>query len=276
MFSFECMQHKGRPIGVCIERYYVGSCCYFNSSTNEFQQHYEPLDHQSTNLASQPNTLKLRKVDKQNEKLISTRKPDEITVQKDDRKRIDLHSTAPSSIDRIQYSNESTNLTNGSTDKLNEENDAVNFINSTNLEQTKPINLIDLNATTHSADHSESINYSSAILNNSANLTNLMSEFYGVSAIISELSKYHTKQPISSISTSPVPFDDSNDKLIDKNFTFDQLTTANEFIQAKTTTTTATITATTTTEKSTTISPIEKYFRDQGLMHFQQKKNLKI
>lgn len=149
MFNFECMQHKGKPIGICIERYYVGSCCHFNSTVNELKIHSDQRPAEPAGPAAN-NSLKLRMVNKSNitayiksqvNKLLgdstAVKRPEKAAANQPEKVAISPGQTGPTA---------------------SEESDSANFINFTGLidssstkspirlnylEQTKPVNLIE-------------------------------------------------------------------------------------------------------------------------------------
>lgn len=209
MFNFECMQHKGRAIGICIERYYVGSCCHFNS-TNELKT---PNDHRETAAPNnvQNNSLKLRMVNKSNitgfiqnqvNKLFSDSTTTAVRKVNNQPEKVSSYSnrttsTSPPAKPDAQISNE--------------ENDSANFINFTGfidpsvklpiklnyLEQTKPTNLIEHQTTISNPDR---VNYLST----------------DSIASSSDGSAGSSGEPLVEQQTSPLPFNNSQvDRLID-------------------------------------------------------------
>lgn len=275
MFSFECMQHQGKSIGICIERYYVGSCCYFNtSSINEQQTHKEttPINQQtdhliSTNLTSQQNdSNKLRMVNKPNityikeqvtklfqvgSKRLTNNDANKVSNYQKEKISSNLNSSNSNDLKIIEFS---TNQTIS-----DEENDSTNLINSTLInsttiklptsikdklnytEQIKPINLIEnFNKTTISID----ANY--LLSNSSNNLT----------------------QATSNIQlTTPMPLNNSVDLLDDTSSTQISSLLDNHklnYTELVTTTTEETNSETYLTSSAQT-SNIEKYFMNLGL-----------
>ena len=206
MFAIECMQHKGRAIGICVERYYVGSCCHFNL-TNELKNPNDRLPSESA-VQQANNSLKLRMVNKPN---ITAFIKNQVNKLFSDPAAVRRPSNEPEKISGSPVNPTSTSSSPPTHDTpaaqiSNEEVDSANFINFTGLidpsiklpikpnypEQTKPANLIGHQTTISRPDRINSLSTESDALASSSGL------------------------PLVEQSTSPMSFNNSQaDRLID-------------------------------------------------------------
>lgn len=247
MFSFECMQHKGKAIGICIERYYVGSCCNFNSSSpaNELKIHNDHRLAESTGpVQAANNSLKLRMVNKPNITAYIKSQVNKLFSDSTVKRPANQPEKLSTSVQANQTSHSSSPTIPGA---ASEESESANFINFTGLidsssakspiklnyfEQTKPVNLIEHQTTISSPQR---VNYLS---------TDSASSDGSISSSASPLAE-----------PSPVPLNNSQvDRLID--------------YQIPTTTEASPLNAINFINSSASTLPsessIEKYFLNQG------------
>ena len=283
MFNFECMQHKGKAIGICIERYYVGSCCYFNSSdensTNDDKYtnkniHQQQIDHSSfdNNNNSTSNLIashqnKLSKIIKPNK--TTTLEQQESTSKRPNNKLIDKVSNFQKEKDKLntllttisnylgsQSNHHQNYLKNQSSTNQTALNDSVNLINSTRIysnytEQTKPISLIDHQTTASSLD----FNYLLANSTSNNNLNN--ASFSIVDQSTSLIKPFNNSSFYNSLDNSSIV-----KKLIDKNLTANNQ--INSIFPDENQSAITTTTETSLSFNTTNALLMDKYFMNQG------------
>lgn len=266
MFSFECMQHKGKSIGICIEQYYIGSCCYFNSSDvdeelliiNNDKQQNRPIslvesgDNIISSLTSQQNIPNSSLVS--NEKVLFIKKvtsnhfqnqtdatPVNNTSNTTRTTSIGLYSSQTSNDNLLVNKSNSTRKISTSVENANDtsDSDKTNY-----LKQKKPINLIDHQeaVTTSNFDTKDIIKFPINEFSHTYNLADANSTDYTNSTLEPSINN--------SLETN---------KLIDKNLTDSQLISEPSIDSIKNATTLSPLIL-------STQSPIEKYFMNQGLI----------